>query len=920
MQVLDAEACEAMRRTFEEEARQPNFPGLLVDFDHFSHDPAQPTTAAGWVSGLEHRADGLYAQIRWSDLGHQALTGGRYRLASPVWNRADCDQCVVGVANGGTGTATPSLTAGANVTITGSFPNQTISASGGSLGANNTFTGSNSFTGPVNFTGATVTGLTDADLSGLGTGVAAGLGQATNGAGGFPVLDANGLLPADPWSLNLDGQAFCFEGDSISANPNGAGYTSWTYLAQALSFFANHGSYYDAAVDGSYLGAGSNGGQTVTGSWTGATTTITLTTSPTAPAGPMSVTGTNIPAGTTGTLSGTTLTLSQPTTGSGAAVTLTLGGNNCADRYASQIYPHRPASHGGNGGPRAFLFVMVGANPIRGGESGAEVVTELTAYTTQARADGFTVVLATLLPGFNGFYNPAEETVREGVNQQIRRYLIPCDQVIDCARCLSGDSTLFDSLGAHPLTIGNNILAHFLNDQMVGGGAFYKGTEGYVENVQEFEQNVQFDANVNGPLNVQSNSTTGGEVGHFLQPYLPVGSSDYLTIGNAETQINCGVIGFDYNAAMAGANNSLSLGLWNEAGSNVYIFGDGDVNIGGVPTDQGYLLYVNGVNQPPPLGINSPSTASGQKLASFLQPNLPITSGGSNYLILGRAQDSNRQSAILSWNETSSTTSTNNNLSIAVENSPTVASFFGSGDLVVGGNTDHSNVLEVDGINQQVPLFVTSPATVSGQVMTEILQPSLPVTGENTVVIGKALDSSRQCALLEFAETGSVSSTSNNFSIGIENSGQVLYVFGSGDAAIGTSSDNGYKLEVNGTAKIDGAVSAAGFVDTSITTPGGSATTTAANHRYVCSGATSETFTLPASCAVGDTVEVIGNGATSAVFTVAKASGQAIYFGSGTAYSSIAAGAAGDAIKLTCTAANTDWSVTSSEGSFTSTP
>ena len=69
-----------------------NFPGLLVDFDHASHDPAQPTTAAGWIGALEHRDDGLYAQIRWSDLGHQALTGGRYRLASPVWNRADCDQ------------------------------------------------------------------------------------------------------------------------------------------------------------------------------------------------------------------------------------------------------------------------------------------------------------------------------------------------------------------------------------------------------------------------------------------------------------------------------------------------------------------------------------------------------------------------------------------------------------------------------------------------------------------------------------------------------------------------------------------------------------------------------------------------------------------------------------------------------------
>lgn len=92
LQVIDAEACEAMLRTFDEEARQPHFPGLLVDFDHASHDPALPTTAAGWIGALEHRDNGLYAQIRWSDVGHAALTGGRYRLASPVWNRADCDQ------------------------------------------------------------------------------------------------------------------------------------------------------------------------------------------------------------------------------------------------------------------------------------------------------------------------------------------------------------------------------------------------------------------------------------------------------------------------------------------------------------------------------------------------------------------------------------------------------------------------------------------------------------------------------------------------------------------------------------------------------------------------------------------------------------------------------------------------------------
>lgn len=56
----------------------------------------------------------------------------------------------VSVAHGGTGTATPSLVAGSNVTITGSWPNQTVAATGGGGGLpvnNPTFTGV--LTGPT---------------------------------------------------------------------------------------------------------------------------------------------------------------------------------------------------------------------------------------------------------------------------------------------------------------------------------------------------------------------------------------------------------------------------------------------------------------------------------------------------------------------------------------------------------------------------------------------------------------------------------------------------------------------------------------------------------------------------------------------------------------------------------------------------
>jgi hypothetical protein len=70
------------------------------------------------------------------------------------------------VANGGTGTATPSLVAGTNVTITGTWPNQTINSSGGggggTPGGSNTqvqFNSSGSFGGSSAFTwdGASIT-------------------------------------------------------------------------------------------------------------------------------------------------------------------------------------------------------------------------------------------------------------------------------------------------------------------------------------------------------------------------------------------------------------------------------------------------------------------------------------------------------------------------------------------------------------------------------------------------------------------------------------------------------------------------------------------------------------------------------------------------------------------------------------------
>lgn len=100
---------------------------------HVINDPltqAQAKTAlamtAADVSGLANVAtSGAAADV--SGLAAVATSG----------SAADLTTGVLAVARGGTGTATPGLVAGTNITVTGTWPNQTVSstASGGSSGA-----------------------------------------------------------------------------------------------------------------------------------------------------------------------------------------------------------------------------------------------------------------------------------------------------------------------------------------------------------------------------------------------------------------------------------------------------------------------------------------------------------------------------------------------------------------------------------------------------------------------------------------------------------------------------------------------------------------------------------------------------------------------------------------------------------------
>jgi len=89
VQVLDQIAANTLVAHFDGASAKPNFPGLLVDFDHFSYDPSKPSTAAGWITGLVKKTDGVWANVRWTSAGAQAVGGGDYRHCSPVFSRLE---------------------------------------------------------------------------------------------------------------------------------------------------------------------------------------------------------------------------------------------------------------------------------------------------------------------------------------------------------------------------------------------------------------------------------------------------------------------------------------------------------------------------------------------------------------------------------------------------------------------------------------------------------------------------------------------------------------------------------------------------------------------------------------------------------------------------------------------------------------
>ena len=202
-------------------------------------------------------------------------------------NASNVSSGTLAVARGGTGTGTPSLVAGTNITVSGTWPNQTVAASGGGPTGQTgqAFTSSGTFTIPAGVTAVkvTVTGAGGSPRWASGccgfNGVAGGTSSVSSGTQSISTISATGGGGA---TSNVNAPGGVGSGGNINIRGGtGSGPNTGTVLGGG-SFWAgpvqdNAGDAYGAGQGG---GAGGTAIRWLTGLTSGNTLSVTVAPAP----------------------------------------------------------------------------------------------------------------------------------------------------------------------------------------------------------------------------------------------------------------------------------------------------------------------------------------------------------------------------------------------------------------------------------------------------------------------------------------------------------------------------------------------------------------------------------------------------------------------------------------------------------------
>jgi hypothetical protein len=145
-----------------------------------------------------------------SQLANRVNTSGQLNIATGASG-------TLPIANGGTGTTTPSLVGGTNITISGSWPNQTVTAAGGGVTSLNGQTGA----------------ITNTNLYAIGSYVTGRPQNLTSYAVNSTV--AGSSLYATPPGTAYNGNSWFYASQTINAAPVLVNTGTWRCVSPAFA-------------------------------------------------------------------------------------------------------------------------------------------------------------------------------------------------------------------------------------------------------------------------------------------------------------------------------------------------------------------------------------------------------------------------------------------------------------------------------------------------------------------------------------------------------------------------------------------------------------------------------------------------------------------------------------------------------------